>query len=56
MAVTAHYVVEDEHAPDVFRQKTRLLAFRHVETSHTGKNLAEAMFAVLQEYGILNNV
>jgi len=53
MAVTAHYLISKE-AKLVLRHQ--LVAFRHIEGSHTGKHLAEIFFHVLQELAILDRV
>jgi len=59
MAITAHYMV---HIPKGGQIKPQLdyccglVAFRFVEGSHTGVNLAINFFTVLDEYGITNKV
>ncbi|KAF5358783.1 hypothetical protein D9758_008530 [Tetrapyrgos nigripes] len=53
MAVTAHYMIQkDGHLV----MKSRLVAFRHVEGSHDGLNMATYFFTVLKELGITNRI
>lgn len=55
MAVTAHFMVRD---PKTHRIAYRdlLLAFRFIGTSHSGDNLAQHFFRILDEYGITEKV
>ena len=54
MAVTAHFAVQstDTHVSI----SSRLVAFRHVVDSHSGKNLANIFCGILKELGILTRV
>jgi len=53
MAITAHYLVSEEK---YLILRNRLVAFRHVEGSHTGENLATIFHHVLQELAVLDCV
>jgi hypothetical protein len=54
MAVTAHYCAR---APDGrLVLKSQLVAFRHVQGSHSGVNLARTFVSVVKEIGCLHRV
>lgn len=53
MAVTAHYSVEVNKRLVL---RTRLIAFRHVGGSHTGKRLAEEFLAILKQFRLCERV
>jgi hypothetical protein len=53
LALTTHFIVR-ENGRLVLRN--RLLAFRIVEGSHTGENLARIIFAILKDAGLLGKV
>jgi hypothetical protein len=52
MAVTAHYCTETPDGQLIIR--ARLVAFRYVQGSHTGHNLAKIFVKILKELDILN--
>ncbi|KAF4618018.1 hypothetical protein D9613_012860 [Agrocybe pediades] len=54
MAVTAHYLRQDEHRNLVL--KSRLAAFRHVSGSHSGEPLAEYFLLILKELGVVHKI
>jgi hypothetical protein len=53
MAITAHYVLP---ACGHLIMQSRLVTFRHVVGSHTGKNLAGIFITVLRELHLLYKV
>jgi hypothetical protein len=53
LALTTHFIVR-ENGCLVLRN--RLLAFRIVEGSHTGENLARIIFTILKDAGLLGKV
>jgi hypothetical protein len=53
LALTAHFIAR-ENGRLVLRN--RLLAFRIVEGSHNGENLARIVFAILKDAGLLGKV
>lgn len=54
MALTAHYMFTDVNGQLYLRN--RLVAFRHLQGSHTGEHLANVFFRVLQELSVLDRV
>jgi hypothetical protein len=54
MAVTAHYMFTDING-QLYLQN-RLVAFCHLQGSHTGEHLADVFFQVLQELSVLDRV
>jgi hypothetical protein len=54
MAVSAHYYVRNEHRQ--LKRRNGLIAFRFVEGSHTGINLAQNFIKILEELNILGKV
>lgn len=54
MAVSTHYYVRDEHRR--LKRRNGLIAFRFIEGSHTGVNLAQNFLKILQELKILGKV
>lgn len=54
MAVTIHFLKRDNHGNLIM--VSRLLAFRFIEGTHTGENLAQNFFGILKSYGILKSV
>jgi hypothetical protein len=54
MAVTAHYCAKASDGRLVLR--SQLVAFRHVQGSHSGANLAKTFISVIKEIGCLNRV
>ncbi len=54
MAITAHYIMCDASGRLVLR--TDLVAFRGLDESHTGVNLAKVFLDVMKEIGTLNKV
>lgn len=54
LAITAHYIVKDANGHLVL--KTRLVAFRRMEGSHTGQNIGQLFVQVLKEIGCLHKV
>ncbi|KAF5351590.1 hypothetical protein D9758_007266 [Tetrapyrgos nigripes] len=53
MAITAHYMIY-EHRHLVMR--SQLIAFRYVDGSHDGPNMAKAFFQILKEYSIEHRI
>jgi hypothetical protein len=53
LALTTHFIVR-ENGRLVLRN--RLLAFRIVEGSHSGENLARIIFAIIKDAGLLGKV
>lgn len=56
MALTGHYETSAISTEDEEELTIKLLAFRFVEGSHTGENLAGILFGILSEYNILHKV
>jgi hypothetical protein len=54
MAMTAHYMFTGVNGQLYLRN--RLVAFRHLQGSHTGEHLADVFFRVLQELSVLDRV
>lgn len=54
MAITAHYAAKSAAGHLVIR--SRLIAFRHLEGSHTGFNIGNVFVQVLKEIGCLRRV
>lgn len=53
MAITAHLTLLKDDGLDYL---SRLIAFRPMPMSHTGKNMAAEFIHILKDYGILNKV
>lgn len=51
MAVTDHYLKKNKDGKLVM--VSRLIAFRHIKGSHSGKNLAKHFFDILKSFGLL---
>lgn len=54
MAITAHYMVRDKNG--LLMLKSQLIAFRHMEGSHSGANIADVFLKVIDELGIAHKV
>ncbi|KAF7330238.1 putative AC transposase [Mycena venus] len=54
LAITAHYIVKDANGRLVL--KTRLVAFRRLEGSHTGENIGKIFVQVVKEIGCLHKI
>ncbi|KAF5353589.1 hypothetical protein D9758_013794 [Tetrapyrgos nigripes] len=54
MAVTVHYIVRAESGHIELR--SRLVAFRRIESSHTGANIAGIFMSVLKDLGAQNSI
>ncbi|KAG9018943.1 hypothetical protein FRB90_008137, partial [Tulasnella sp. 427] len=54
MALTAHWIAKGSNGE--WTPQTRLLAFKHVKGSHSGANLANEIFEVLESAGILHKI
>jgi hypothetical protein len=50
MAITGYFIDQEWNYREV------LLGFEHIHGSHTGSNLSETVFQILQEYGITDRV
>lgn len=55
MAVTAHCVLEDPDGKEL-QGSAHLLAFREIEGSHSGENIAKAFYKILDEAGLKHKV
>ena len=55
LGVTAHYIVRKEGSEHLVL-RSGLLAFRHIQGSHTGENLAGILFGIIREMGIVNHI
>jgi hypothetical protein len=55
MAVTAHYISRDPITRRL-RYEAGLVAFRAISGQHSGANIAEHLFAVIKDLGILHKV
>jgi hypothetical protein len=57
MAITAHYCLEaDIGGKKKLTLRSHLIAFRHLEGSHTGQNIAKVFLGVLKEFNIAHKV
>ncbi|KAJ8489040.1 hypothetical protein ONZ45_g13718 [Pleurotus djamor] len=54
LGITAHYMAKVSSGRLVLR--SRLLAFRHIKGAHTGKNLAERFYEVLEDAKLLGKI
>lgn len=54
MAITAHFIAISD--ANIMSLETRLVAFRGIKGAHTGENLAEEFFTVLNEIKCVNKV
>lgn len=54
MSITAHWLGQD--ADGNWKMYTRLLAFKNVLGKHTGEHLADELFAIIKQTGILHKV
>ena len=55
LGVTAHYIAREAGSSRLLL-RSGLLAFRHIRGSHTGDNLANILFGIIDEMGIMNRV
>jgi hypothetical protein len=55
LGVTAHFAVRGGQDTQV-NLRSRLAAFRHIEGSHTGENLATAFYKIVKEAGVEHRV
>lgn len=55
MAITGHFIRFDA-ATQELHMEARLIAFRHVTSSHAGADLAKVFFSIVKELGILHKV
>lgn len=55
LGVTAHCIVRDAGDGHLLLQ-SGLLAFRHIQGSHTGENLARILSGIIHDLGITNRV
>ncbi|QRV97805.1 hAT family dimerization protein [Ceratobasidium sp. AG-Ba] len=55
MAATAHYATK-QTSDEKEELTVNLIAFRFVDSSHTGENLGKILFGILSEYGILHKI
>lgn len=53
MALTVHYIIRSNGGLIL---QARLVAFRHIEGSHTGENLAKYMIVILEQLEVLDKV
>ena len=53
MAITAHFLLKKQGQ---LTMHTRLLAFHHLPGSHTGENMANAVYNILKAANILTKV
>jgi hypothetical protein len=51
LGVTAHFVVRDGLDGQLVL-RSGLLAFRHIQGSHTGANLASVLYKIIKDAGI----
>lgn len=54
MAVTAHWMANG--SPDQLVLCSALIAFREVDGCHTGDNLGQILFDIIQDVGIVHKV
>jgi len=55
LGATAHFIVRN--VPDgQLILRSGLLAFRHIQGSHTGKNLAHVLYTIIKDAGIEQKV
>lgn len=54
MAVTAHWIARG--GANKLELRSALIAFREVDGSHTGDNLGEVLFGIIQGVGIAHKV
>lgn len=54
MAITAHYMIEASDGS--LRLRSTLIAFRRLQGSHDGENLAKVFMQVLKEVGATERV
>ena len=55
MAVTAHYTTKCSKTGNLIL-KSQLVAFRHLQGSHTGVNIGKVLVRVIKEVGCLHKV
>jgi hypothetical protein len=55
LAVTGHYLVRDQVTRKLI-WRSGLLAFRYIEGSHSGINLAQNFIKIVEELGVLHKV
>jgi hypothetical protein len=53
MAITAHYLAKDSISGNLVL-RAQLVAFRELEGSHTGRNIAKVFLQVLKEINCLD--
>ena len=54
MTVTAHFMTTDLKGD--LQMNVKLVTFRHIKGSHSGKNIVKEIFEILKSLGILNKV
>jgi len=55
IAITAHYIITETQG-DTWELEEELFGFEEIEGQHSGENLAEYIFKILDEFEILNKV
>ena len=55
IAITAHYIITETQG-DAWELEEELFAFQEIEGQHSGENLAEYIFKVLDKFEILEKV
>ena len=56
LSVTAHYIDAPVDKPREWELRVVQLAFKHVEGRHTGKNIANILIDVVNQYGLRGKV
>jgi hypothetical protein len=54
MAVTAHWIAKG--VTNQLELRSALIAFREVDGSHSGENLGQVLFKIIQDIGIAHRV
>ena len=54
MAITAHFMTTDLKGN--LQMNAKLVAFRYIKGSHSGKNIAKEFFEILKSLSVLNKV
>ena len=55
LGATAHFIVRNERRKQLIL-RSGLLAFRHIQGSHTGEHLAEVLYKIIKKAGIEQRV
>jgi hypothetical protein len=56
MSVTAHYIWIPEDDPHAWQLKAEQLAYKSFEGHHSGANIAQVLFRIIQKYGLEEKV